>query len=166
MGLVFTNDLCVGCNKCIRACSCMGACKTVEEEGNPRIEVDPLRCIACGACIDACEHHAREFSDDTERFFELVNESGTSSAELLQNLYSCGRPQEQQIPLAIMMSKRFLNGTGAVRVHGGGFAGTIQAFVPNYLTGDYAKEMERIFGSGSCYVLSVRPVGGYEFKEK
>ena len=70
MGLVFTNDLCVGCNKCIRACSCMGACKTVEEEGNPRIEVDPLRCIACGACIDACEHHAREFSDDTERFFE------------------------------------------------------------------------------------------------
>ena len=70
MGLVFTNDLCVGCNKCIRACSCMGACKTVEEEGNPRIEVDPLRCIACGACIDDCEHHAREFSDDTERFFE------------------------------------------------------------------------------------------------
>lgn len=70
MGLVFTNDLCVGCNKCIRACSCMGACKTVEEEGNPRIDVDPLRCIACGACIDACEHHAREFSDDTERFFE------------------------------------------------------------------------------------------------
>ena len=61
-----------------------------------------------------------------------------------------------------MLSKRFLNGSGAVRVHGGGFAGTIQAFVPNYLTVDYAKEMERIFGVGSCYVLSVRPVGGYE----
>lgn len=99
---------------------------------------------------------------DTERFFELVNESGTSSAELLQNLYSCSEPHSQQIPLAIMLSKRFLNGAGAVRVHGGGFAGTIQAFVPNYLTNDYAKEMERIFGGGSCYVLSVRPVGGYE----
>ncbi len=103
---------------------------------------------------------------DTERFFELVNESGTSSAELLQNLYSCGRPQDQQIPLAIMLSKRFLNGAGAVRVHGGGFAGTIQAFVPNYLASDYAKEMERIFGCGSCYVLSVRPVGGFEFAEE
>jgi galactokinase len=99
---------------------------------------------------------------DTERFFELVNESGSSSAELLQNLYSCSEPHAQQIPLAIMLSKRFLNGAGAVRVHGGGFAGTIQAFVPNYLTNDYAKEMERIFGGGSCYVLSVRPVGGYE----
>lgn len=101
---------------------------------------------------------------DTEHFFELVNESGTSSAELLQNLYSCSSPQLQQIPLAITLSKRFLSGCGAVRVHGGGFAGTIQAFVPNYLTVDYAKEMERIFGSGSCYVLSVRPVGGYELK--
>ena len=101
---------------------------------------------------------------DTERFFELVNEAGTSSAELLQNLYSCDSPQNQQIPLAIMLSKRFLGGCGAVRVHGGGFAGTIQAFVPNYMTVDYAKEMERIFGAGSCYVLSVRPVGGYELE--
>ncbi|MCR4795038.1 MAG: galactokinase [Ruminococcus sp.] len=99
---------------------------------------------------------------DTEWFFELVDQSGTSSAELLQNLYSCQDPQAQQIPLAIMLSKRFLNGSGAVRVHGGGFAGTIQAFVPNYLADDYAKEMERFFGAGSCYVLSVRPVGGCE----
>ncbi|SHM40678.1 galactokinase [Ruminococcus flavefaciens] len=99
---------------------------------------------------------------DTEWFFELVDQSGTSSAELLQNLYSCQDPQAQQIPLTIMLSKRFLNGSGAVRVHGGGFAGTIQAFVPNYLADDYAKEMERFFGAGSCYVLSVRPVGGCE----
>ncbi|WP_295094870.1 galactokinase, partial [Ruminococcus sp.] len=101
---------------------------------------------------------------DTEYFFELVNQSGTSSAELLQNLYPSAEPQSQPITLAIMLSKRFLNGSGAVRVHGGGFAGTIQAFVPNYLTNDYVKEMERVFGEGSCYVLSIRPVGGYEFK--
>lgn len=101
---------------------------------------------------------------DTERFFGLVNESGTSSAELLQNLYSSAEPKEQQIPLAIMLSKRFLGGNGAVRVHGGGFAGTVQAFVPGYLTADYAAEMERVFGAGSCYVLTVRPVGGYELK--
>ena len=99
---------------------------------------------------------------DTERCFELVNESGTSSAELLQNLYSNKTPQCQQIPLAIMLSNRFLGGNGAVRVHGGGFAGTIQAFVPTYLAADYAAEMERVFGEGSCYVLTIRPVGGYE----
>ena len=101
---------------------------------------------------------------DTERFFGLVDESGTSSAELLQNLYSCAEPKNQQIPLAIMLSKRFLGGSGAVRVHGGGFAGTIQAFVPGYLTADYVAEMERVFGAGCCYVLTVRPVGGYELK--
>ena len=70
MGLVYTNEKCVGCNKCIRACSCMGACVADEKEGSAYIHVDPDKCIACGACIDACEHHAREFQDDTERFFE------------------------------------------------------------------------------------------------
>ena len=108
---------------------------------------------------------AEALSDgDTEWFFELVNESGASSAELLQNLYSCAEPKNQQIPLAIMLSRRFLNGNGAVRVHGGGFAGTIQAFVPSYLASDYVAEMERVFGAGSCYVLTVRPVGGYELR--
>ncbi|WP_297961800.1 galactokinase family protein [uncultured Ruminococcus sp.] len=99
---------------------------------------------------------------DTVRFFELVNESGNSSAQLLQNLYPAGEPQSQPLTLAIMLSKRFLGGSGAVRVHGGGFAGTVQAFVPNYLAGDYAAEMERVFGAGCCNVLTIRPVGGYE----
>lgn len=106
---------------------------------------------------------AQALSDgDTERFFGLVNESADSSAELLQNLYSCSSPENQQIPLAIMLSRRFLGGIGAVRVHGGGFAGTIEAFVPSYLAGDYAKEMERIFGEKCCHILSVRSVGSYE----
>lgn len=110
-------------------------------------------------------HQAQALREgDTERFFELVNQSGASSVELLQNLYSCSCPSEQQIPLAIMLSKRFLGGAGAVRVHGGGFAGTIQAFVPNYLTKDYAAEMKRVFGEGCCYVLTIRPVGGYELR--
>lgn len=99
---------------------------------------------------------------DTSEFFEIVNESGASSADLLQNLYSCRKPENQEIPLAIMLSKRFLGSDGAVRVHGGGFAGTIQAFVPTYRAADYAAEMERVFGENSCYILSVRPVGGVE----
>lgn len=97
---------------------------------------------------------------NTERFFKLVNESGDSSATLLQNLYSVKKPTNQEIPIAIMLSKRILGGRGAVRVHGGGFAGTIQAFVPTELADEYVSEMNRIFGSGSCYILSVRKNGG------
>ena len=69
--LVFTNDKCVGCNKCISACSCMGACISTEPDatGQSAIHVDGSKCIACGACFDVCEHNAREFRDDTERFF-------------------------------------------------------------------------------------------------
>lgn len=69
MGLVFTNDNCIGCNKCIGACSCEGANISVYEGEQNRIEVNPDKCIACGACFDVCRHKAREFNDDTERFF-------------------------------------------------------------------------------------------------
>ena len=69
MELVYTNDKCIGCNKCIRACYCEGACIAVEQDGIQSIHVDPAKCIGCGACIDACEHNARAFYDDTERFF-------------------------------------------------------------------------------------------------
>lgn len=69
MSLVFTNDNCVGCNKCISVCSCIGANVHVEEDGKNRIEVDGDKCVVCGACFDVCKHNAREFNDDTERFF-------------------------------------------------------------------------------------------------
>lgn len=95
-------------------------------------------------------------------FLALINESGNSSMNYLQNLYSCRKPTEQAIPLAIMAGKRALKGKGAIRVHGGGFAGTIQAFVPSQLVGEYKAEMDRIFGQNSCYVLKIRPVGGIE----
>lgn len=101
---------------------------------------------------------------DTEEFFDLVNESGNSSAELLQNLCpeNCGMHQE--IPIAIMLSKRFLEGSGAVKIHGGGFGGSIMAFVPNYRTESYIRVMNDIFGDGACRKLNIRPVGGYELK--
>lgn len=69
-GLVFTNDKCTGCNKCISVCPVITANKVVEaEDGSQKIDVDGDKCIACGACFDACEHKARDFVDDTERFF-------------------------------------------------------------------------------------------------
>ncbi len=69
-GLIYTNEKCVGCNKCITVCSAMGACISTEadENGRSHINVDPMRCVGCGACFDACEHDAREYSDDTEDF--------------------------------------------------------------------------------------------------
>lgn len=99
---------------------------------------------------------------DTDKFFALVRSSADSSANLLQNLYSCKKPSEQGIPLAIMMSKRILGDGAAVRVHGGGFAGTIQAFVPIDKSEEYSRSMNELFGEGSCYILRIRPVGGIE----
>lgn len=67
--LVFTTDTCVGCNRCIGACSCQGANIAQNINGENIVKVDMDRCIACGACFDVCEHHARGYEDDTERFF-------------------------------------------------------------------------------------------------
>ena len=97
---------------------------------------------------------------DVERFLRLVNESGISSGNLLQNLYSNNTPTEQAIPLALAISKSILGNKGAVRVHGGGFAGTIQAFVPTDMVKEYKIEMERVYGDGSCHQMKIRPAGG------
>lgn len=98
-------------------------------------------------------------------FLELVRQSGESSANLLQNLYSCSQPTEQAISIGIMLSKSILGRNGTVRVHGGGFAGTIQAFVPVEKVNEYSQEMNRIFGDRSCYILRIRPVGSIEITE-
>lgn len=97
---------------------------------------------------------------DLESFFAFFRQSAYSSANLLQNLFSVKKPLEQAIPLAIAVSREVLGENGAVRVHGGGFAGTVQAFVPLDKTEIYRKKMNALFGNGSCYVLRIRPVGG------
>ena len=99
---------------------------------------------------------------DIDLFLRLVNESGISSGNLLQNLYSNNTPTEQAIPLAIAMSKYILGNRGAVRVHGGGFAGTIQAFVPTEMVNEYKEGIERIYGEGACHQMKIRPYGGLE----
>ena len=95
--LVFTNDKCVGCNKCIKVCSCLGACISTEhnEEGASRIEVDPVKCIACGACFDACEHGAREYNDDTERFFADLAK-GEKISVLIAPAFLANYPREYE----------------------------------------------------------------------
>ena len=101
-------------------------------------------------------------SKDFEAFFKMVNASGDSSYDYLQNLYSTSAVNEQGLSLAIALTRKFLNGKGACRVHGGGFAGTIQCYVPNEILADYKKSIESVFGKDSCVVLKIRPVGGYE----
>ena len=99
---------------------------------------------------------------DFETFKQYILESGNSSYMYNQNVFSVKKPQEQPVSLALAISQRVLAGRGAWRVHGGGFAGTIQAFVPLELLDTYKSEIERVFGEGACYVLSIRPVGGTE----
>ncbi|MBQ3912677.1 MAG: 4Fe-4S binding protein [Lachnospiraceae bacterium] len=93
--LVFTNDNCVGCNRCIRVCSCLGACVASEQDENgiSRVDVDGTKCIACGACFEACEHNAREYRDDTERFFEDLKK-GEKISILVAPAFRADYPRE------------------------------------------------------------------------
>lgn len=97
-----------------------------------------------------------------DEFKAYILESGDSSYKYNQNVFSTKKPIEQPVSLALALSESILKGKGAWRVHGGGFAGTIQAFVPNEILADYKNAMESVFGEGSCYVLLIRPVGGVE----
>ncbi|MBR5451525.1 MAG: galactokinase [Clostridia bacterium] len=99
---------------------------------------------------------------DTNTFLKYVNESGNSSDSLLQNLYSSKAPKNQPISLALAIAKSILKDDGACRVHGGGFAGTIQAFVPLSLADEFGTEMSKVFGQNSCHFLSIRSAGGIE----
>ena len=95
-----------------------------------------------------------------DEFKRVINESGRSSYMFNQNVFTPKNPAEQKLSLALCISEEVLGVNGAYRVHGGGFAGTIQAFVPNELLEQYKTEMESVFGKGSCHVLIIRPVGG------
>lgn len=93
---------------------------------------------------------------DIDTFLYNVNESGVSSFCFLQNVFTPINIREQGLSLAIALSQHILQGEGAVRVHGGGLAGTIQAYVPDRLLEKYIKEMEGLFGNGSCSKISFR----------
>lgn len=101
---------------------------------------------------------------DFETFKSLVIESGYSSYMYNQNVFAPTDPKNQPVSLALALSESILRGKGAWRVHGGGFAGTIQAFVPNELVEVYRREIEAVFGEGACHILVIRPVGGTEIK--
>ena len=98
--------------------------------------------------------------DDFDAFLELVNESGRSSWMYLQNITPAGAVDHQEMAVALALCKMHLCGEGACRVHGGGFAGTIQAFVPLDRLTKFKQEIETYLGEGSCHVLEIRSQGG------
>ena len=97
---------------------------------------------------------------DFDSFLALVEESGRSSWEYLQNVIPAGYTTHQEVAVTIAAAKHLLAGEGAVRVHGGGFAGTVQAFVPLAKLNAFKTGIEAIIGEGRCHVLSIRPEGG------
>ena len=100
---------------------------------------------------------------DADRFLKTISISGDSSYKYLQNVYSTKKPAEQGLSLGIAVSEDFIkekSEKGAVRVHGGGFAGTIQAFIPTECTSIYKETIDAVFGEGSCHILKVRDKGG------
>ncbi len=97
---------------------------------------------------------------DFETYLRLVNESGQSSWCLLQNI-SAGDPAHQAVALTLARGQQLLGGRGAIRVHGGGFAGTVQAYVPHDILEQFRNGMEALLGAGACHVLRIRPQGGY-----
>ena len=99
-------------------------------------------------------------NNDFDAFKQVITESGFSSFLYNQNVFTPNNPTEQKLSLALCLSQQLLEGKGAWRVHGGGFAGTIQAFVPNDCLEEYRKTMGDVFGEGSCHILIIRPVGG------
>ncbi len=96
MELVYTNQNCVGCNRCISACSCEGANVAVERDGANTIQVDPNRCVACGACFDVCAHDARAYLDDTEAFFDALR-CGEKISILIAPAFKANFPNYQTV---------------------------------------------------------------------
>jgi len=100
-------------------------------------------------------------NNDFNNFLQLINESGNSSFKYLQNIYSPNHIREQGVALALAITENYLKeiGTGACRVHGGGFAGTIQVFLPNGAVKEFSGRLGKVFGEGSVHALSIRPLG-------
>ena len=103
-------------------------------------------------------------NEDLYAFFHMIRQSGQSSWMYLQNIYPSGAVAKQEVAVALTLCDTLLKGRGAYRVHGGGFAGTVQAFVPFDLLTRFKSEIERVLGEGKCHVLNIRADGGIRVK--
>ncbi len=131
---------------------------------------------ACGdravmRCIHFYQENARVVKQvealengDFDTFLKLITESGHASWMYLQNVIPAGYKAHQDVAIALALCEHYLNGKGAYRVHGGGFAGTVQAFVPYEILDSFVAGIDGALGEGACHVLSIRPEGGVEME--
>jgi galactokinase len=103
-------------------------------------------------------------NNDFQSFLKMVVESGYSSYMYNQNIFDVVHTEEQVVSLALALSEMILKGNGAWRVHGGGFGGTIQAFVPQNLLDLYTHTLEHVYGKGSCHKLFIRTQGAIKLE--
>ena len=101
---------------------------------------------------------------DFDTFLNLVKQSGYSSYMYLQNVIPAGYKEHQDVAVSLALCEHYLAGRGAYRVHGGGFAGTVQAFVPFDILEQFRSGIDAVLGEGACHVLSIRPQGGVEME--
>ena len=103
---------------------------------------------------------------DFDKFLTLIKQSGYSSYMYLQNVIPAGYKAHQDVAVALALAEHFLEDRGAYRVHGGGFAGTIQAFVPYDMLDRFVAGMDGALGEGACHVLNNLPQGGVEMEDE
>jgi len=139
-------------------------------------ELPRLRRICGDRAVMRCIHFYQENArvpkqvaalerGDFPEFLRLVKESGYCSYMYLQNVIPSGAAEHQEVAVSLALCERYLQGRGAYRVHGGGFAGTVQAFVPLDILEDFRMKIDAVLGQGACHVLSIRPQGGVEMVE-
>ncbi len=156
MQLVYTNENCIGCNKCIRACSCVGANISAVVDGKDRIEVDPTKCIACGACMDACEHSAREYNDDTLQFFEDLKR-GERISLLIAPAFKANYPSEYESVLGGLKSlgvNRMINVSFGADITTWGYLNYISKY---QFTGGISQPCPAIVGYIERYIPDLLP---------
>jgi galactokinase len=137
----------------------LGDIKNLREKAGDRAVLRAIHFLEENTRVDRQVNAIKQ--NDFKEFLALINESGNSSFKYLQNIYSPRKTEEQGVSLALALSDLFIKekGRGACRVHGGGFAGTIQVFLPEDLVNEYSVFMSQVFNSDSVKVLSVRDTG-------
>ena len=145
-GVIFTNENCIGCNKCINNCSLMGANISIVKNGRTHIEIDPRKCNDCGRCISVCVHHARDFRDDTEIFFNDLQNGENISVILEPSFYAVFAEKASGVIAC-------LRKLGVQKIYDGAYGRELCA----YLTVNYLKNVKSLPVEQRCFISNACP---------